>query len=426
MTFTSAARFNLDMKCKDSLALRIAVLTERFPGGGGGISTAHEGIGQLLASKHEICFFAFQPSVQPSERNVERTTGNRLLGGLLGKCLEWKVRRHAPDGQITAVNGIARSLVGVRRLNSRLARFRPDFIIVSDYELPLLGMAIPNGAKVIWVAHHNYLRFANNPFLSVSCPYDLFLAHRLERRAVRRSDYAVFPSVWMEGVFRTSLSSTLPGRVIPNLLPTMPALPGRHALRRTLNIGENDLGIFLPSGGTEIKGARFVPEIIRRVSSAVASCFFVISGPVYGMLANELEFLQTKSRIIVEGAVPRDRALALASICDLCISPALLENYSCALLECQTLGLPVIATRVGGNAEIVSEGVTGWLADVPDIDRIVFKACDLLVDTEKRQQMSLAATRRAVGLADPQEVFAKWQAVFEEFMTSTRNPRDAR
>ena len=41
--------------------------------------------------------------------------------------------------------------------------------------------------------------------------------------------------------------------------------------------------------------------------------------------------------------------------------PSLGEGISNTILEAMATGLPVVATRVGGNAELVEEGVTGTL-----------------------------------------------------------------
>lgn len=46
---------------------------------------------------------------------------------------------------------------------------------------------------------------------------------------------------------------------------------------------------------------------------------------------------------------------------DLFVLPSLGEGISNTILEAMSTGLPVIATRVGGNVELVKEGVTGML-----------------------------------------------------------------
>ncbi len=46
---------------------------------------------------------------------------------------------------------------------------------------------------------------------------------------------------------------------------------------------------------------------------------------------------------------------------DLFVLPSLGEGISNTILEAMSTGLPVIATRVGGNVELVKEGLTGIL-----------------------------------------------------------------
>jgi len=57
---------------------------------------------------------------------------------------------------------------------------------------------------------------------------------------------------------------------------------------------------------------------------------------------------------------------------DILVLPSLWEGYGIVLLEAMSFGLPVIATRVGGIPEIVSDGRNGLLVEagnVPDLAR---------------------------------------------------------
>jgi glycosyltransferase involved in cell wall biosynthesis len=47
--------------------------------------------------------------------------------------------------------------------------------------------------------------------------------------------------------------------------------------------------------------------------------------------------------------------------CDVFVQPSLSEGFSLALIEAMGLGLPVIATAVGGAPEVIEDGVNGWL-----------------------------------------------------------------
>jgi sugar transferase (PEP-CTERM/EpsH1 system associated) len=62
----------------------------------------------------------------------------------------------------------------------------------------------------------------------------------------------------------------------------------------------------------------------------------------------------------------REDVADLLRTLDLFVLPSLGEGISNTILEAMATGLPVIATRVGGNPELVDEGVTGAL--VPPAD----------------------------------------------------------
>jgi glycosyltransferase involved in cell wall biosynthesis len=53
---------------------------------------------------------------------------------------------------------------------------------------------------------------------------------------------------------------------------------------------------------------------------------------------------------------------------DVFVLPSLAEGISNTILEAMATGLPVVATRVGGNAELVDDRTTGTLVPAGDID----------------------------------------------------------
>ena len=50
---------------------------------------------------------------------------------------------------------------------------------------------------------------------------------------------------------------------------------------------------------------------------------------------------------------------------DMLVLPSLYEDLSSALIEAMAAGLPVVATRVGGTADLVHDGVNGLLVAPP-------------------------------------------------------------
>lgn len=67
------------------------------------------------------------------------------------------------------------------------------------------------------------------------------------------------------------------------------------------------------------------------------------------------------------------------------------EGYSLALLEASAAALPIVATDVGGNAEIVREGVSGHIVPARDPAALAAALADVLVDPARARDMGAAA-----------------------------------
>jgi sugar transferase (PEP-CTERM/EpsH1 system associated) len=87
-------------------------------------------------------------------------------------------------------------------------------------------------------------------------------------------------------------------------------------------------------------------------------------GPLRADCQNLLDGAGLSNLAWLPGA--RDDVADLMRGMDLFVLPSLAEGISNTVLEAMACGLPVIATRVGGNPELVQEGITGSLAPPAD------------------------------------------------------------
>lgn len=76
------------------------------------------------------------------------------------------------------------------------------------------------------------------------------------------------------------------------------------------------------------------------------------------------------------------------NIIDVMVNSSKNEALGIAILECMRLGIPVIATRVGGVPEVVDEGSTGELFDVGDYKILSMKIEDLADNEDKYKKYS--------------------------------------
>lgn len=105
--------------------------------------------------------------------------------------------------------------------------------------------------------------------------------------------------------------------------------------------------------------------------------------------------------------------------------PSRAEGISNTILEAMASGLPVVATRVGGNAELVSEGRTGHLVPPGDPAALATALADLL--TEPRRSMTMGQQARDVAERQfsLQAMVARYQAVYDQQLRRVRSPKPA-
>ncbi|MGH9158685.1 MAG: glycosyltransferase, partial [Vicinamibacteraceae bacterium] len=112
-----------------------------------------------------------------------------------------------------------------------------------------------------------------------------------------------------------------------------------------------------------------------------------------------------RRRFRFHGSVPRERIPWLLARARAAVVPSRWENFPNTCIEAMATGLPVIATRFGGMAEMVEDGVSGWLADSTDVSSMVpelskaLRRC-LASTPEQRQAMGTAAVSRIRRICD--------------------------
>jgi glycosyltransferase involved in cell wall biosynthesis len=104
---------------------------------------------------------------------------------------------------------------------------------------------------------------------------------------------------------------------------------------------------------------------------------------------------------------------------DVFVVPSLEEGFSIAALDAMAVGLPVIASSVGGIPELVVDGETGWLVPPADVETLVSRLRSLLLNPEQRLSMGAAAQARVrnhFNLATMTENFSR---LYDELLGET-------
>jgi glycosyltransferase involved in cell wall biosynthesis len=120
-------------------------------------------------------------------------------------------------------------------------------------------------------------------------------------------------------------------------------------------------------------------------------------------LGNQIKFLGVRNDI--PNLLQAADVFALSSIS---------EGLSMALIEAAAYGLPIVATDVGGNAEIVNAPHGGRLVPARNPEAIAVALADVLGDDASRQAMGTAARQHAVANFSLEQMVTTYLKLYDE------------
>jgi glycosyltransferase involved in cell wall biosynthesis len=100
---------------------------------------------------------------------------------------------------------------------------------------------------------------------------------------------------------------------------------------------------------------------------------------------------------------------------DVFVSPSWAESFPYSVLEAMSLGLPIVATGVGGTREAVEEGVTGRLVPPREPAPLAAALVELLADGDRAASLGEAAARRVKERFTLDRMIEETLAVYGEF-----------
>jgi glycosyltransferase involved in cell wall biosynthesis len=98
--------------------------------------------------------------------------------------------------------------------------------------------------------------------------------------------------------------------------------------------------------------------------------------------------------------------------------PSEQESFGLAALEAMACEVPVIASRVGGVPEVVTDGETGYLSEVGDIEKMSADAARLVADEELRREMGRRARESAISRYSTDLVIPQYIGFYERVLNA--------
>jgi len=166
-----------------------------------------------------------------------------------------------------------------------------------------------------------------------------------------------------------------------------------NCLRDTL-AGDGEKILTHVSNLRPVKRILDVISIFHKVQQKIPSKLILVGdGPdkeKADLLAKELGI---EDRILFLGK--SDEILKILCLTDLFLLPSETESFGLAALEAMASKTPVISTNTGGLPEVNTQGVTGFLSDVGDVDDMAEKAVFILENEERLMEFKNNAYKAA-------------------------------
>ncbi len=143
-----------------------------------------------------------------------------------------------------------------------------------------------------------------------------------------------------------------------------------------------------------VKNIASIIKVFCNISKKVKSrLIFAGDGPEISKIRNMVERLDLGSKVVFLGR--QEDVIPLLNMSDLYMLPSKSESFGLSALEAMSCGVPVIGTSKGGLKEVVEDGVSGYICDPYDIDKMSRRAISILSGSNKRLEMGKAARKRA-------------------------------
>jgi glycosyltransferase involved in cell wall biosynthesis len=312
----------------------------------------------------------------------------------------------APGGYSIKRTLVFSAMMGVGRLAAILRAFQPD--VVHAF-LPaasvIAGSAILlSRSKAFFIVGRRGLVNSYRSKRSYAALFDRLCTKYVADIAIGNSKEVTRELINVDGVEPARALTIYNGVEIPTRRAGSSSLPDFVPLSKAV--------ICMVANFRKQKGHLDFVRIAVEIARAHPDCAFLLLGANQGTRIETEEALLrsglTRWSILPED-VPPDVVYGSSTIY-LCTSEA--EGFSNVILEAMAAGLPVVASNVGGNAEAVLDGETGFIVPPRDVKLFVEKCALLISHPHLRSRMGQAGRARAAALFSVRAMVESYEGVY--------------
>jgi glycosyltransferase involved in cell wall biosynthesis len=278
-------------------------------------------------------------------------------------------------------------IVAVLRLARLLRRERFEILHAHDLWSNLVGMTAAALARVP-------VRLTSQRDLSHGAWYGTYRRHFLRFVQSRSSAVIVNADAIRDRLVNEGGIPPEKVRIIHNGvdLNRFQQNPGKRELLFP-NSSDRMLIVLVGNMNSDVKGHSYLIAAAGEIVKTFPNTHFVLvgDGPKRQTYETQVEALGLKANFFFMGR--RADVPQILACCDIAVLPSLAEGLPNAVLEYLAAGLPVVASALGGNLEVVQDGLTGLLVPSQDSAALTSALTRLLSEEKLRQRIGAAGRR---------------------------------
>lgn len=204
---------------------------------------------------------------------------------------------------------------------------------------------------------------------------------------LKRTNLNLFVSKSLLNLFKEKFGVNPSNRVIYNGVNTERFKP--EGVKKSNKVLLGTIGRLVP-----LKNQLWLIETLANMLSETVHLMIVGSGPLKDTLIEKAKALGVEDKVMIygESSKPED----LLNKFDIFILPSISEGLSNTIMEAMSSGLPIVASDVGGNSELIEAGKNGMLYTSNNESEFLSKLSVLINNEDKRKLF--AATSRTITL----------------------------
>lgn len=363
--------------------MKIALLSEKYTPDIGGLAISTGRLGELLATAgHDVRVFCPSPNLPAAIQQTQPSNGVRVT--------RFGTHKRVDDTLVDWFELIVEE------------HKREPFDVIHAYFLPMAGFV---GA------------YAGN-YLNVPSVVSI-RGNDIERAAFDPSRFSHVMYALQHASAMTTNASILEMKakafvdreihIIPNGIDTALFKPmeRNEALGNILNVeGSKSKVIGFVGELREKKGLAALLSGCAQLARKMPASLLIIGEIREGedkKLLEEFQSTNPQLPITITGHIPHKDLPAYYSLMDAFVHPSLRDGMPNALLEAMACGRPVIATSVGGAADVIEDGKNGIFINVNDANDLAEKIQELLDNPEKCVALGKNARESITGRFTPEK-----------------------